>query len=354
MLGKSKIATYSVAISVILRRMPKASATLSLSRQWQILRRMPHRSPGITAGELSDHLRHDCGFSLTKRTVERDLVELATLFPLTIHSETKPFRWLWAEGAKFDVFGIDLPDALALALAQQVVTPLLPAALLRPLQPRFALARSKLLSLSPNKLAAWMDKVRYVPAALELQSPRVQPEVLAQVQEALLQEHQMELRYTGPGDRKAKELRLHPLVFIQRGPVSYLAATAFDYTDIRLYALHRISRVHALDSTRQVPAGFDADAYLRSGALGFGGGEKFPLRAGLTKELAYYLAETPLGNDQELRPRGDGYELKVSVVDSWQLRFWILSQGSALAVLSPAKLRCSIRAELQSALAAYA
>ncbi len=142
-------------------------------------------------------------------------------------------------------------------------------------------------------------------------------------------------------------------MFIQRGPVAYLVATAFDYADPRLYALHRITRPRLIATPRNVPAGFEVEKYLQSGALGFGGGDPLVLRAHVSAELAYYLAETPLATDQQLKARGEGYELKATVVDSWQLRFWILSQGSSLRVLSPAPLRRSIESELEAALAAY-
>lgn len=333
--------------------MPKVSAKLTLSRQWQTLRRIPQRPPGVTAGELADYLRHDCGFSLTKRTVERDLVELATLFPLTTVNEEKPFRWRWAEGAKFDVSGLDLPDALALALAEQIVSPLLPGPLLHALSPRFALARTKLASLDENKLARWREKVRHVPAALEFQAPQIPPQVLAAVQTALLEDRQIEVLYRGPSDRRSKDLVLHPLVFIQRGPVPYLVATAFDYPDPRLYTLHRMTTARASDLPRTVPPNFSADSYLRSGALGFGGGGTIALKARLSPELACYLTETPLDRSQKIIPSGDHHVLRADLTDSWQLRFWILSQGEGITVLSPASLRREIRAQLQAALAAY-
>lgn len=56
--------------------MPRSSNHLALARQWEMLKRIPSRQPGITArdlaGQLSDH-----GFTVTKRTVERDLVDLS-------------------------------------------------------------------------------------------------------------------------------------------------------------------------------------------------------------------------------------------------------------------------------------
>lgn len=54
--------------------MPKAPQHQALARQWQVLRLLPTRPPGITSRELVARLERE-GFSVTKRTVERDLAE---------------------------------------------------------------------------------------------------------------------------------------------------------------------------------------------------------------------------------------------------------------------------------------
>lgn len=322
--------------------MPKSSAKLTLTRHWQILQRLPSRDPGMTATELADHLSHECGLALTKRTIERDLVELTTLFPITSNTDTKPYRWRWTEGKKLELAGLDVADALSLVLAEQVITPLLPATLLQALSPRFALAHSKLTALESHQYSRWSEKVRSVPASLNLCPPRVSPDVLSLVQEALLKETQIRVAYLAPQDPKHKELTLNPLSFIQRGPVPYLSATAFDYDDVRLYALHRMSRPVLLKEPREVPVDYTTDAYIKSGALNFGAGEVIQLKATVSDELAIYLTETPLAEDQKIKASGGHYELTATVQDSWQLSFWILSQGAAITVHQPAALRLAI------------
>jgi predicted DNA-binding transcriptional regulator YafY len=78
------------------------------------------------------------------------------------------------------------------------------------------------------------------------------------------------------------------------------------------------------------------------------------LKARLTNELAQYLSETPLAADQQIRYRAAHWQLAASVRDSWQLRFWILSQGSGIEVLAPKQLRKEIAAELMDACKPYA
>ncbi|MFP5427446.1 MAG: WYL domain-containing protein [Gammaproteobacteria bacterium] len=97
--------------------MPFATTRATLSRQWALLRQLPSRSPGVTSAELVWRLR-DVGFSVSKRTVERDLNELSLIFPLERNDKSIPFGWHWSATAvgelrgNFDLQGFLRDDAL--------------------------------------------------------------------------------------------------------------------------------------------------------------------------------------------------------------------------------------------------
>ncbi|MBK5010865.1 MULTISPECIES: WYL domain-containing protein [Pseudomonas] len=84
--------------------MPFATTRATLSRQWALLRQLPSRSPGITSSELVWRLR-DLGFSVSKRTVERDLNELSLIFPLERNDKSIPFGWHWSASAVGELRG---------------------------------------------------------------------------------------------------------------------------------------------------------------------------------------------------------------------------------------------------------
>lgn len=215
--------------------MPKSSNQLALARQWEMLKKLPCRGPGITAGELASYLREEKQFEVSKRTVERDLIELAATFGIRCNDSSMPYGWHWLPGKQCDFTSIDLADAMSLVLAGDVLAKLLPSPMLTALQPKFALARSKLAAVETHRYARWADKVRHVPTSMSFVPPKVDAQVLATVQEALLQERQVLVVYTAPSDKKAGEITLHPLSLILRGSTPYLVATAYDYHDVRLY-----------------------------------------------------------------------------------------------------------------------
>ncbi len=334
--------------------MPKATHHHALARQWELLRLLPSRLPGITANELASRLQGN-GFVVSKRTVERDLTELSTLFGIACNDKGMPYGWYWMNGEPADLPGVSITDAISLNLIEEFLRPLVPAAMLATLEARFRQAKKKLEELSvDNKAARWIDKVRYVPPTLALIPPKITEGILETIQEGLLTEKQIAVRSHKPSSSMPHELILHPLGIAQRGAVTYLVATAYDYSDIRLYAAHRIEAASLRDEDTVKPSGFSLEAYVAAGALQFGSGEQIDLTARINQTLASILEETPLSTNQQITTEGtDRFLFNASVVDSWQLRWWILSQGANIEILSPPDLREKTRETLHRALAQY-
>lgn len=332
--------------------MPKAAQHHALARQWQVLRLLPTKPPGITSKALVDKLDRE-GFAVTKRTVERDLAELSTLFGITCNDKGMPYGWHWMKGEYADLPGLSVSDAVSLRLVEDLLRPLLPSAMLASLEARFAQAKAKLAELSAeNHAARWVDKVQYVTPSLPALPPLLDSEVVASVQEALMDEQQIEALYLRASSEPI-QVTLHPLALIQRGQITYLAATAFDYTDIRFYALHRIQKVLKLPLQAIIPAGFSAESYSASGAMEFGDGEPVELEALVSVELASLLNESPLNATQQLLNSDAGFRLKVTIKDSWQLQWWILSQGAQINVIAPGALRSRVKNILRESLERY-
>ena len=140
-----------------------------------------------------------------------------------------------------------------------------------------------------------------------------------------------------------------------RGAVSYLAATARDYEEIRLYALHRFEKAEILGNAAHVPKGFNLDHELAQGFGEFSNqGGQIKLIISCSEWLAGILAETPLSADQKSKHDEDGWvRITATVNDTWQLRWWLLSLGSSVKILSPRKVRDEIVESLKDALSYY-
>ena len=328
------------------------STRSTLSRQWELLKLLPSRGPGLTASQITEKLKNDHG--VNKRTVERDLQELSRLFPLQCNDRGKPYGWHWRPGAQLELPGIELSEALSLALLEDTLKAVLPLSLRRGLEPRFQQARRKLEALAAESATArWVDKVASVQPQMSLQTPDVNEALLERIQLGLLEERQVRCRYYAAHQDKERELILNPLALVQRGSITYLIATAEPYSDIRQYALHRFRAVDVLDTPLVRVAGFSLQAYLASDALQFGAQEPVRLQAWVSDTLARMIRETPLSPDMTLEPGEEGFCLQATVRDSWQLRWWLLQQGENICVQAPASLREALRETLRRALARY-
>jgi predicted DNA-binding transcriptional regulator YafY len=331
--------------------MPSNKTRNTLARQWELLKLLPTRGSGKTAKEIADALA-EAGFAVSKRQVERDLLDLQEVFGLECNDASIPYGWRWGS-APIELPGVTLAEALSLQIVEETLKPLLPSSVLRSVQPRFAQAKAKLAALAEqNPTASWVDKVMAVPASLPMLPPVVDDELLELIQSALLANEQITAVYL-PFAGAGKELRLHPLGMVVRGSVTYLVAKAFEYADVRLYALHRFQSVCRTYEKAKRPKGFKLAQYVDAGAMQFGSGAVVKLQAKITDELAKRLTETPLSENQRIKQKDGETILAASVLDGWQLDWWLLSQGAAITVLAPVELRQRIRDALFNTLKKY-
>lgn len=336
--------------------MPLNSKGNTLVRTWQLMRILPSGGAGKTSRQLTEEL-NAMNFKVSKRQVERDLNDLAKVFKrLERNDSGTPIGWRWAKGTSFNIPGMSLPDALSLQIVKDTLEPLLPSAILNVLKPSFGHAHDTLQQLKKsNTSASWPDKIRHIPSTLRLLPPAVDPDVIDCVHSALIDARQLKVRYSALNKLEPSELTLNPLGLVNQGGVQYLIATAFNYSDPRLYATHRIASAEKSTLSAVVPEGFNIDAYLQheQGQFMSHSGKGIKLRADIAPWLVKILTETPLSKNQNISLRDDTHRLQATVPDSWQLRWWILSLGDSIRVTAPEPLAQAIRSELEKALARY-
>jgi len=313
----------------------------TLLRHWQTLRLIPRYPQKTTAANLCAALEAE-GYSVGKRTVERDLQSLSGIFPLIVDERSKPFGWSWERDAPaFDLPGISLSESLTLLMAREHLAAVMPSSTVSQLGPYFRLAEQKMKALEGHSgVAGWLDKVRIVPATQPLIALLLDSQVLATIQQGLLENKQCQVAYRKRDIGEPDTYPIHPLGMIQRGQVLYLACTIKTYVDIRLLALHRIQDASLLNSPAVAPDGFDLDTYLSSGAMGWSPNKPIQLVAAFSADAGAHLQETPLSEDQVIEHMPDG-RLRViaTVLETQQLLWWLLGFGDSVEVLAPKGLR---------------
>jgi predicted DNA-binding transcriptional regulator YafY len=102
---------------------------------------------------------------------------------------------------------------------------------------------------------------------------------------------------------------------------------------------------------------FNLQAYLDTGGMQFTSGGSAGLitfKARVKVQQADHLEEQPLSDDMQLSKIDDEWcLLTATVIDSWQLRWWIMSHATNVEVMEPLGLRQKIEQDLTAALKNY-
>jgi predicted DNA-binding transcriptional regulator YafY len=328
--------------------MPAKTSRQTISRQWALLKLLPSIGPGYTSKQLCDSLNDE--YKVSKRQVERDLGELEATFPVECNRAGIPFGWRWVKGAQLNIPGISMPEALSLKLLESSITPLLPKAIMNTLKPRIKLADKFIYNqLSSNRYAKWIKKIRTVSPVLPLSPPEINENILHTIQQALLHEHQIMAEYQRDKSKKPKSYKFNPLALIQSGPSIYLIATVNDFTDRRLYALHRFTQAEETNKSVKTPPDYCLDKFIKEKKQEFGSGKLIKIKGNISKYLSKILQETPLSEDQSISIKNDRDLITATLRDTWQFKMWVLSQADGIEINEPKELRKCISKRLKSA-----
>ena len=322
-----------------------AKSSNQLFRQWTLLQRIPVRPGFKTATQLMQEL-NDEGFTVGKRTIERDLNELK-LGPFTVASDEKgvgnnPNRWFFERNARLHMLpAMSMQMAFTLAFAKQVLGDQLPPSVIDTMNPVFSKADETLKS-AKGTFKNWDKYIKHVPRTISLQSADIPEDVLNTCLEATLQGLRLSISYR-PRSSEDSEYQVNPLGLVYRDSVIYLVCTLWKYNDIKQLALHRMGKVELIKNSKaRKPAGFDLDEYISTeGAFEYTStpGEKISVELKFSADTVQHLRETPLSGDQVIQDK-DGFSIvRASVLDSLQLRWWLMGFGEYVEVLKPKKLR---------------
>ncbi len=349
--------------------MPDQKSQAVLQRRLLVLeciRRLSGRSERwVTVGEIVHDLQQQ-GYAVEIHSIRRDMKSLLETYPQLECNDNSQgegearsglaYGYRWVGKDEHMQGGITLPEALSLVMVERYLSQSLPVLLNRPLQDIFLKAQQTLELHKKSQITHWPEKICVIQPAQPFISPDIDPDVLVAVHEALLNEKQLRVTYraTQKVDADPKIYRLHPLGLIQRGPITYLAAMANDYADVYLYALHRMQALELLAEDCRQKSGFDLNQFAASQGH-FGSASPIQFEAKICDHLALILQESPLSESQTVSDAdGSGFRmLTAEVLDTWQLRWWIMGESDRVEVLLPIELRQDIQGMLARAHAQY-
>ena len=316
-----------------------------LLRQWEMLKLIP-RERKTTVKELQTKLE-GLGYSVNRRTLERDLDRLSIPFAIEADTRSKPYGWRYALNMHpANIPGLTSSEALTMVLLETYLKTLLPVAIADNLASHFSAARHSLsVEHSDSKLQSWLKKVKVLSPGQHLLAPTIDPSIQRTVYNALMQGFQLEMDYLAANSTEAKHYgSVHLQGLVQYGSVIYLVVTINDHSDLRLLVLHRIQKVALKEVPLSPLENFDLQTYIDQGGFGFGE-TSVPIKlvAVFKNGAGHHLIETPLAVDQQIeRLDPQTLKIKAEVLDTPGLQRWLSSFGPDVEVLSPEALRATI------------
>ncbi|MGI2107476.1 helix-turn-helix transcriptional regulator [Shewanella frigidimarina] len=243
-------------------------------------------------------------------------------------------------------------------LVEKSLQQLLPPAMQRHLQHNFEHSRQLLNTLKDDDNAQWFEKVASVMPDIGFKPPSIDESLLTDIQEALLKDQTIVVSYLAAKNTTATEYLLMPLALVQRGHVLYVIAQDItkgaNTAQIKRLAMHRFQTVTRIHEQGIRPLNFNLQQYLQDGAMQFGNGDKFALKAKVTEELAFILNESLMSDDMKIiQSEDETYQLSATVNNGWQLNWWLRGQGANIEVLEPQELRTRMRDNLRKTMEIY-
>jgi len=302
-----------------------------------MLRLIPRHPRRIDTGRIRDELEQQ-GYSISLRSIQRDLNKLSSVLPLC-SDQSKPQGWWWqADAELLEIPGLDPQAALVFKMAEQHLKHVIPASTLDSLRPWFRAANG-VLDAQTNGVGGWMDKVRILPSGPPLIPPKVNPDVQSAIYQGLLEGRRLALKYKPRGAKSAKAYEINPMAIVLRGHLIYIVCTLWDYTNPMQMLMHRVVSASVLDTPASCPDGFDVDRYIAEGEFGYRLGPPIKLVADFDHAAAQIFHETPISSDQQLLDGANGtIRLTATVVDTQELRAWLLGFGRSITIIEPAAL----------------
>lgn len=317
-------------------------------RHWLMLRMIPRYPRKIDTASIESLMERQ-GITIHRRSIQRDLEKLSDIFPLSCDDNDKPFGWSWsADSPSFDVPAMSPPAALAFRMIGDFMSDMFPKEIYDQLKPHFRYADSLLNKIDKETLKEWPDKVRSLGRSQPLLPPNIRPDVFAVVSDSLLEGKHFQVFYQKRGEKEPVLWIINPLGIVLHDRLITLVCTVGNYhqlKDIRQLQLHRMVEAIQLNEQALSPEGFSLDEYIISGAFGYSRGEAaIYLKAVFEKDATIHLEETPLSEDQQLTEQPDGNVLiEATVLNTEQLRWWLLGFGGRVEVLEPQELRDELK-----------
>lgn len=332
-----------------------------LARRMLILRILPdaaNAAGGLSTSQLIIRL-NEYAIHSERRAVERDLVAIHApesvwrTLGVELQVGSGPGRTrLWSHSSNTKgvfLHAMSNEQALMLSLAERDLKHFMPQSAFKLVEPYFN-AAERILNRAPNRRqSSFKERIRIIGDGPERQAPKLNLDHLGEINEALFNGEQLDMRYWAASAKEMRQYRLHPVGLVRQGLFYWLLAVKHgDSLNDRPTQTFRLDRIESVARRRYDVVAEDLptlDQALDNGELQFFQKESVQLTLRFVasdagKRLCNNYRDAPMGSGQQIvENEQGGFDLTTTVRHTFQLLRSLQSNAHLLQVLAPRQIR---------------
>lgn len=325
------------------------SESVQMSRQWRLLRMLSDSIVGFSISELQKEL------AVSVKTVRRDLAVLANAgFRVTECTEDHCRKRWRIEGFQEGLV-LNISDMLSVYLARQFLEPLAGTPFWDGQQRLFTKIRNALGDSAIRYLQKLSRTVFATsPGAGDYQK---RGEMIDQLMIAIEDRLISRITYRSEQSQQPLKQDICGQGFVYHRGSLYLIGWSMRRNAIRTYKVDRIEQVEPTKCKSPIQDEFSLQEWLKGsfGVYRSNATELQTIRVRFSKETARYVRESVWHHSQQLAPQPDlSVIAEFRVIDTAEIKRWIMSFGPGAVVLGPPGLIKEIELELNMMLRQYA
>jgi predicted DNA-binding transcriptional regulator YafY len=320
----------------------------ALYRQWELLRTLQSRRRGIGIDELAERLE------VNRRTVQRDLEVLATLFPVESQAGEfgKKFWRVRTETGGTGELQMTFTEMLSLHLSSQLLAPLAGT----PFGDGLDSALGKLRAVLPTRSLNYfrdLDDALHCKSMVHADYTEHRQQIAA-LNRAIVHREAVRITYHSASQGREITSRFCPYGVVLLASSLYVIGHLDRYDEVRTLKVTRIGQVEETGEVFDRPADFSLADHT-AGAFGvFGPGQRRRIRVRFAGWAATNLRENTWHPSQTItEDNGGSLTAEFELSSTVEFKRWLLGFGSCAKVLAPAELAQEIAEELRGAASLY-
>ncbi len=332
---------------------------------------LEHVDLGVSSAAIYDHLKKRCGIAVEIRTVQRDLEtlkgifesrkELAGLGRLACIGGRAGKRWYWIPGNRLiQIPAMGVEATVALGISQKLLQGVLPENFLEHLQPYADHYRQVMERWGPQEdpakaQLAWLNQIIVrQPGTIEREPAVVDAHIYEAVYTAFSKGKSLWIEYRSSVNGALLRGPVDPLGLVIAQGVTYLvgafhasgARRPGEKPEPRTFSLQRLIKAIVQRNDVDPRPDIDVDAFWKehtNPSQTQGDSEMLRIHLRFTRQAGINVIERKLSKDQEetfIEMDGASFtEIRATVRDTRELRWWIQGFGLDVEVLGPLTLR---------------